>query len=473
MKHVGDHVIIDGCDYLGSVALPASTTYAIGSELWGEYLSLSMMANTRLGQFGGLYEQYKFRDVEVIFNGARPSTDQDVLVAGYDADPSDYTPTGDSAIHAINAMPAQTGQFKTWENASMHIPGSCTDRWLFTNKGVDMAPGTSTDQRLYSAGWLTLANVVPLTTPANGLNIVTMWIRYSVEFKIPQLQRDAPAVSAVVGERSTTPTVATPCILKNTGINGALAFIGAPLVMGTYERIAEMVWDNTKIRLPAGSYIAELIMTNKTAAGALLTGFNSNEVTSDAPTLVPTATKVGAAGNPITSSYSPPVYLSPTGGSEPSQLAFRSWFNLNADSLMDFVYTASKDLYAKANAAVTSVAYAMILTRIQAAYHQGFGGKAMPFAANSIESSGLAEATDGTAYGWFPVGCELPEGWYWVEQVSAGQAGPALQAQAKGGPVQEARMADDWIDSTSEKSSRQPAGYRPASAPTPNGAVRR
>jgi hypothetical protein len=217
-----DAIRIRGREWLGPVIVPANAV--AGTTLRNDYVAPQEFADSRLAQFGQLYEKFLFQRLEWEYTPSVGSSQAGSILLAYDRDISDPTP------------PATTQgirQFLSWEDSvegNVWAPHACRAKLEQPETGFFTDNATGGDDRLAYQGQSYVALVDPC---GNGspLLIGNVSVVYELDLFVPQLQ--TPIVTAKVGNVVTAPTAADaflPYVKTAAGFVQTLATVGSQLL---------------------------------------------------------------------------------------------------------------------------------------------------------------------------------------------------------------------------------------------------
>jgi hypothetical protein len=206
---------MQGCDYLAPVTSTSGAGVAAGAVVQQFQLQpgSGVLANTRLGQFSVLYEKFRFKSLEIVYQPGCPSSTAGQLAGYVDTDPVD--PANQTGAAAIQRAIAHVGSdvFSVWGVGAMHAAIDRSQDFFSEPDGSDI--------RFTSPGVFTL--VASMTLP-NNTPLGDLFIIYDIECMIPQTPGVTSAVGAVIQVIQNAPTAPTGANIwgtvdPNTAVN--------------------------------------------------------------------------------------------------------------------------------------------------------------------------------------------------------------------------------------------------------------
>jgi len=182
-----DAIRIRGREWIGPVIVPANAV--AGQTLRNDFVAPQEFTDSRLAQFGQLYEKFLFQRLRWEYTPSVGSTQAGSVLLAYDRDISDPTPP-----------PTTQGirQFMSWEDTvegNVWGPHACDAKLEQPETGFFTDASTGGDDRLAFQGQSYVALVDPCNNAA-PLLIGNLSVVYEVDLFVPQLQ--TPIVSAQV-----------------------------------------------------------------------------------------------------------------------------------------------------------------------------------------------------------------------------------------------------------------------------------
>jgi hypothetical protein len=238
-----DAVVIEGCEYLGPVQVPAEEVP--GAAYMEIYIAPGEFAGTRLSLYSRLYEKFVFENLDFMYVPAVGSEVAGQLVIAHDRDISDSTPPASQqgVRQYLSMEDAKAGN--VWQPHTAKCPLRAPEDGFFTN------PVTGGDDRLAYQGQTYVACVVP-SGLAEGATLGTLLMRYKCVFFIPQLENEL-AITTVLADADTSAPL--PVLNNDLDLFGQI-ITGTPLgLSGPPQWVPKLQADGTyAITLPEGLY---------------------------------------------------------------------------------------------------------------------------------------------------------------------------------------------------------------------------
>jgi len=199
--------VLTGTDLLGTVSLPDAAT--AGDILFKQEISPSKFASTRLAQFADLYQRYRFRRIEFVYEPVANATQSGQLLGYADFDIDNQLVRNDPTNLQIGA--AHQGQAITqiWQPMVFDMGQVFTFTDLYTEQGQ----GDGSDPRLSVQGifYLLAASAIPANQALGNI-----YVRYEIEFSIPFLSaKQARVLSCLMLEADVSQDAQAYLELKN------------------------------------------------------------------------------------------------------------------------------------------------------------------------------------------------------------------------------------------------------------------
>lgn len=472
MRQMGDKLKVAGTDFIGTILLPGSTAVAAGQVVFHDFVSLQMMANTRVGALSELYERYHVDKWVLRINGGQSTSANEQFIAWFDPDPSDEIPSGDSGIHEIMSM-TNSGVFKSWERATLRVPPHRIDKWLYTDAGTAPEPGTTSDGRLYSAGYMGITAVSGFTPP-NAYQVASVWVDYEITFDIPQMHRPAPTVAAYQKKIVVTGAqqiAGTGAVSLTEAMEAATGTKTSKVRAFRRERATEAEIDGTNLtKLRAGKYLYEVVYSTVNGGSAVDMLRDGTDANAKLATISVSASPIVGASNPVKAGQTMGRLGIPGNTAATSTIRTTGYFELMADSLVSWMKSSGPKLD------VAGAATALLTVFITAVYNSMHNGYqeldgVTVVAGNTSNGASEREAVGpGPTFAWLPPDSDLPEGWHWTDE--EGAAGPADGPVARAPPCAARCAQDDWVDDQECETMSRASSARGIKAPA-TGAVRR
>jgi len=192
-----DAIRIRGTEWLGNVTVPANAV--AGTMLRNDYIQPNEFANSRLAQFGQLYEKFLFQKLDMLYTPAVGSNQVGSILLAYDRDISDATPP---------ASEQGIRQYLSWEDSvegNVWSPHVMRTKLEAPDAGYYSNPVTGGDDRVAYQGQTYVALVNPCGN-SSALLIGNVCIQYVLDLFVPQLETITPTLQ--VQNATTFPTAA-------------------------------------------------------------------------------------------------------------------------------------------------------------------------------------------------------------------------------------------------------------------------
>lgn len=268
-----DAIRIRGTEWIGPVVVPAGAIR--GQCLRNDYVQPQQFVNSRLAQFGLLYEKFLFQELKQRYTPSIGSGQAGSILLAYDRDISDPTPP---------ASEQGIRQYMSWEDTvqgNVWAPHELTARLQAPETGFYTDEVAGGDDRLSYQGQFYVALVDPLGN-ASDVTIGNTCLEYVIDFFVPQLQ--APLVTGNFTNSG------------GTGPAAGDAFIpfASPQPGAGATAVSNLAWRPTQggllgpsqtiINLAEGTY---RILQNLQQTGAGVTAFTPSVITPKEPEPAP------------------------------------------------------------------------------------------------------------------------------------------------------------------------------------------
>lgn len=262
-----DAVCIRGTEWIGPVIVPANAP--TGKCLRNDYIQPGEFADSRLAQFGQLYEKFLFTKLRQRYTPAVGSGQVGSILLAYDRDISDPTPPVSSQGVRQYMSWQDTVQGNVWAPHTLEAKLESPETGFYT----DSAPGG--DDRLAYQGQTYVALVDPCGNVAD-LNIGNVSLDYELHLFVPQLQ--PPTGTLWASNNGTVPPLLADALRQYT----------VPAAGSIRSPVSNLQWTPglqqagaiaNAIRLAEGLYR----LTNRVTVGAAPAG----TLTFNSPTIIP------------------------------------------------------------------------------------------------------------------------------------------------------------------------------------------
>lgn len=245
--------ILVGTELLKSVSSGASNV--AGDILYRQFINPVAFLTTRIRQFALLYERYRFRRLNFIYEPIASAIQSGQLISYADYDPDNLL-AGDSALN-LQIAASHIGQqnFQIWERAS--VPFGIADEYttLYTSLR------NIVDARLVYQGeyYVIAASALPVDQPLGNI-----YIDYEIEFSIPVLSSAAIGtdVFATLTNTNTASDFAYDAIFGTSDLTNSVTPMDNDFVISGAKQLTCSYTANgatiSVLDLPAGQYIALL-----------------------------------------------------------------------------------------------------------------------------------------------------------------------------------------------------------------------
>lgn len=171
--------MLTGTDLLSTINVPVDGAEA-GDILFTQEISPSLFANSRLLQFSRLYQRYRFRKIQFLYEPIANATQSGQLLGFADFDVDNLLSVNSPANLFVGA--AHQGQAITqiWDPAFFDMGQMFTFTDLYTEQGAD----EQSDRRLSIQGVFYL---LAASTLSASLPLGNIYVDYEIEFSIPFL----------------------------------------------------------------------------------------------------------------------------------------------------------------------------------------------------------------------------------------------------------------------------------------------
>lgn len=187
---------LEGCDYFQDIIITAGSPATSNSAvLFSAPINpLSLIPNSRLQRFAGLYDKWRLEEMSFFFATSVATSTNGALLMAWDADTDDdYSQvTGTALLTELNSTQANIN-FSVYRNANMRIPRS---QELFVQAEQ------SGDPRLVNHGRLWVASEGGLAAGTYG----RIMVKWRVKFSRPNLDpdvADSPYASSITAPNGT------------------------------------------------------------------------------------------------------------------------------------------------------------------------------------------------------------------------------------------------------------------------------
>lgn len=239
---------------MGQVVVQA--TELVGQAYLEFYLNPMEFSQSRIMQFGQMYEKFLFEVLDVDYSPQQPSTQKGSLVLAYDRDVSDATPPSSTA---------GLRQYLAFEDSvygNVWVPKRLRARLQAPETGFYTNPAPGGDDRLAYQGQVYVACMEPSGLAA-GTVLGDIVLRYRIHFFVPQLDLQLPTLSG--NNNGTVVPTLTDVLTQFTGTAA-----GSGLTPSSYLEWLPAVGRlaTTSIKMAEGLY-RYTMGVNQSGAGAI------------------------------------------------------------------------------------------------------------------------------------------------------------------------------------------------------------
>jgi len=248
---------LQGHEYLSAISTSSGTT---GFNILALLINPQNFSNTRLRQYGQLYDKYLFTKLVFHYTSAQPTSTTGQYILAYDRDPADSVPPASSAGVSQYFTMLNSKISNVWEDTDISCPLSDLQDFYYTsNSGYE--------SRLTYQGQFFMASVSGTTF------IGSVWVEYDVIFFDPQLEGTFNSLTSLSSVSSSTYGSHFSTLIKvpqnydvfNTLETGQTT--NSDTGMGLIKQTGGSIWTGiTFLVLPPGAYYFALYLPDCSAA---------------------------------------------------------------------------------------------------------------------------------------------------------------------------------------------------------------